>query len=94
MCGLCMDNFRVSDTVMDCHKGHVFHLQCFEQQTLHAQQNVCPSCGQSMHLFDDSHATLQESTSNFNRSSINYDMQNVDNDTFCYEKIKVDEVDR
>lgn len=28
-CGLCMVAFRASDTVLDCHSGHAFHLKCF-----------------------------------------------------------------
>ena len=31
VCGLCMDNCKASDTVLDCHIGHVFHVNCFEK---------------------------------------------------------------
>ena len=60
-CGLCNEDFLPDDTVLDCMAGHVFHINCFENQKLHAVQNVCPSCGQSMHLVevDDNESVVQ-----------------------------------
>ena len=28
-CGLCLEEFKPKDTVLDCHTGHVFHERCF-----------------------------------------------------------------
>mmetsp|Transcript_15056 Transcript_15056/g.20449 ORF Transcript_15056/g.20449 Transcript_15056/m.20449 type:complete len:90 (-) Transcript_15056:301-570(-) len=44
-CGLCLEEFRSSETVLDCLSGHIFHEACFAKQKAHAVQNVCPSCG-------------------------------------------------
>ena len=51
-CGLCLEEFKAKDTVLDCHTGHVFHERCFARQKAHALQNVCPTCGASMHLME------------------------------------------
>ena len=57
-CGLCRDAFSREAIVLDCLRGHVFHVRCFERHPLHATQNVCPSCGDSMHLDEADDVTI------------------------------------
>ena len=31
-CGLCYENFKMTDEVFNCTKGHVFHTHCYEDR--------------------------------------------------------------
>ena len=69
-CGLCFENFKPSDEVVNCNNLHVFHTHCYEDRAVDEEEahdsigslrNVCPLCDAPMNL---------EGTSD-SRSSIN-----------------------
>ena len=57
-CGLCWEDFKMTDEVFNCAKNHVFHVQCYEDRAedeygedeSSGMLNECPTCGSAMNI--------------------------------------------
>ena len=57
-CGLCWENFKMTDEVFNCQNNHVFHTNCYEDRALDTDGHdeitemlaSCPTCNSAMNI--------------------------------------------